>query len=161
MRVLSIILFILLIAPATHAQKVQVVLFEQLQQRYTQTNDTVYVVNFWATWCGPCVKELAYFDSLQLHYRATKTKILLVSLDFKSKLSSTVIPFVNNRAIQSEVLLLDESNANTYIDKVSTQWSGAIPATVFCKNGKQLFLEQEFVYTELEKTYLSFLSNSK
>lgn len=139
------------------AQQVNLLTLEQMEERFKTGGDTTYVVNFWATWCGPCVKELPYFEKLQHDYREQPVKVLLVSLDFRSKLEEKVKPFVKEKDLQSEVFLLNESNQQEYIDAISPDWSGAIPATLFVNNGKQVrtFREQEFTYDELQELVMS------
>jgi len=110
-------------------------------------NDTTYIVNFWATWCGPCVKELPYFEELHSTYKEPII-ILLVSLDFKKHLDKKVVPFLNKHNIQSDVVLLEDGRANDWIDKVDPSWSGAIPITMIYKDGEKKFFEQEFHSTE-------------
>ncbi len=113
--------------------------------------DTLYVANFWATWCKPCVQELPAFDSLYAETKNRPVKILLVSLDFKEDLDKKVNPFLKNKDIQAECVLLDEINGNDFINKISPQWSGAIPATRISYNGKIIFLEKKITRVELEK----------
>lgn len=147
-RLIIIPVFIFISMSVYSQQKVEIYTFNELQNILNKKNDTVYVVNFWATWCKPCVKELPYFEKLNKEY-SEKVKVLLVSLDFEEQLKTRLIPFLNQRNIESEVILLNESNPNDYIDKVSTEWSGAIPATIiFNKNGSD-FYEQSFEYDEL------------
>jgi thiol-disulfide isomerase/thioredoxin len=43
----------------------------------------IYVVNFWATWCALCVKELLFFEKLNAENK--DVNVLLVSLDFKDQ----------------------------------------------------------------------------
>ncbi len=159
MRLLLISGLLLLGFPVfTKAQNVGLLTLNQMEQRFANGKDTVYAVNFWATWCGPCVAELPHFEKLQKAYKDRPFKVLLVSLDFKSKLESGVRPFVKKAGLQNEVFLLNESNQQEFIDRVSKDWSGAIPATLFINNDKKTrkFYEQEFTYDELEKTYQSF-----
>ena len=114
--------------------------------------DTTYVVNFWATWCAPCVKELPYFEALNEKYKDGKFKQVLVTLDDKKKVDSRVIPFIEKKNILSEVVLLADGKANSWIDKVDPAWSGAIPITLFLKGNQKLFYEKEFhSIEELEK----------
>ncbi|PBQ34466.1 hypothetical protein CNR22_22690 [Sphingobacteriaceae bacterium] len=111
--------------------------------------DTFYVVNFWATWCKPCVEELPAFDSLQT-LKNKSLKILLVSLDFSEELDKKVKPFLKKHKIQSECVLLDEVNGNDFINKISASWSGAIPATLFKKGNEKDFVEAKLKLSQLQ-----------
>lgn len=114
-----------------------------------KNKDTTYVVNFWATWCKPCVKELPAFDSLK-HKDLAYVKIILVSLDFKDEIDKKVNPFLQKNKIKCEVVLLDEVNGNDYINKISPEWTGAIPATYFKNKKKEIFAEQSVTLKDLE-----------
>ena len=125
--------------------------FDTFQRKILQkNNDTTYVVNFWATWCKPCVKELPYFEKINKEYADKKVKVVLASLDFPNKVQSQVVPFIKKNKLHSEIILLDDPDANNWIPKVSEEWSGAIPATVIYKNDTRIFYEQSFTYEELE-----------
>ncbi|MBG43274.1 MAG: thioredoxin [Aequorivita sp.] len=141
-----------------NSKKVVSLNFEELEQQYLQKkNDSIYIINFWATWCKPCIKELPAFEKLASNYSDKKVKLLLVSLDFPDKLESQVIPFIERNNIQSEVVLLDDADANSWIPKVSPQWSGAIPATIIYKKDNRKFYEQSFTFEELEAELKTFL----
>jgi len=135
-----------------HAQNVPVIDLNYLDERLENGADTTYVVNFWATWCGPCVKELPFFESVESNNAGEKFKVLLVTLDFVENLESKVIPFIDKKEIKSEVLLLDEGNPNEWIPRLSEKWSGAIPATIFVNTQKKTrhFHEGSFKEGELE-----------
>lgn len=137
---------------------VKTVNFEELQRDYFQKkNDTTYVINFWATWCKPCIKELPVFEKVGKDYSKDKVKVILVSLDFADKIDEQVKPFMKKNNIRSEVVLLDDDDANAWIPKVSPKWSGAIPATVIFKNDTRKFFEQSFTFEELENELKPFL----
>lgn len=142
------------------AQQVQVVKFPALQKMMAQKGDTTLVVNFWATWCGPCVAELPYFEALNARYAQHKVKVLLVNLDFVSELKKKVVPFITKRRMNSStVVLLDEPNYNSWIDKIDPNWSGALPFTVIintAKNERKVF-ERAFTKAELENELKPFI----
>ena len=131
--------------------------FSEFEQYLQKKNDTTYVVNFWATWCKPCIKELPYFEKINSDYAEKKVKVILVSLDFPDILEKQVIPFVEKRGIKSQVILLDDGDANTWIPKVDKNWSGAIPATVIYNKTGRKFYEKSFSYEELETEIKSIL----
>jgi len=137
-----------------YAQHVKPLKLDELEARMANGGDTTYVVNFWATWCVPCVQELPHFERLQADYKDRPLKVLLVSLDFKSKLESQVIPFVQKKGLKNEVFWLDEPDQQVYIDRVSKDWSGAIPATLIVNKNAHIrsFFEREFSYPELHQT---------
>lgn len=148
----AICLFILSLAPA-FAQEVKVIKYNELQQLRNTPHDTLYVVNFWATWCKPCIKEMPYFEALTEQYKNQPVRVVLVSMDAAEDLDTRVKPFVRKRSLKSDVMLLDEVDANTWIDKLEPKWSGAIPATmVFNNKRKQYeFVEKELTQEELQK----------
>ena len=139
------------IAPvAIEASAIKVLDFTQFENYLYQQSDTTYVINFWATWCKPCVDELPAFEKLNAEYQSKDVKVLLVSLDFPNHLETKVVPFINTNNIRSEVVILDDPDQNSWIPKVSEVWSGAIPATLIYNSKSREFYEQSFTYEELE-----------
>jgi thiol-disulfide isomerase/thioredoxin len=126
--------------------QVKEVEFEELQSYFKKNNDTLYVINFWATWCGPCVKELPYFDRLQREFADRPLSVLLVSLDFARNLEKKVVPFVKERQLKAKVLFLHQPRGHKWMEKISENWSGAIPATYIVKNNREVegFYEKSF-----------------
>jgi thiol-disulfide isomerase/thioredoxin len=112
-------------------------------------NDTTYVINFWATWCSPCVKEIGYFEEVHRLYQSEKLEVVMVSLDFPDNAEQRVIPFLQEKGITTRVLLMTDLNYNDWIDRVDPSWSGAIPATLIYKNDQRIFLEKEISREEL------------
>ncbi|MBW6497216.1 MAG: TlpA family protein disulfide reductase [Bacteroidales bacterium] len=135
---------------ARNGQVIKVLSFDEFEPMLYLETDSVYVVNFWATWCAPCVREIPAFEKLNEVYESKKVKVLLVSLDFPNQLESRVIPFVSDMNVQSEVILLDERNPNRWIPLVSEEWTGAIPATVIYSKDFRGFYQREFHFEELE-----------
>ena len=124
--------------------EIPVVDFAGLQEYLDQYSDKTVVINFWATWCAPCVKELPYFEEVTAHYKEDDVVVVLVSLDFIKQMDKKLIPFLDKHQLKSKVVLLNAPDANAWIDKVSPEWSGAIPATVVRKGAESTFYEGSF-----------------
>ena len=143
----------LVIAPKSYSQQVKLITIDQLQERIKTGKDSTYVVNFWATWCAPCIKELPHFEKLGAEHKSEKLAVLLVSVDFKSKLTAAVVPFVKRKNLKNQVFLLNESNPQEYIDRIDPSWSGSIPATLFIKGDTKKIIESELTYEQLLTEY--------
>jgi thiol-disulfide isomerase/thioredoxin len=121
---------------SANGQEVKVVKIDELISLLEKDNDSLLVVNFWATWCKPCVKELPCFYDLNREQKTSAVRVLLVSLDFKRNLNSTLIPFLNKRGDGPQTWLLDETDYDSWINRIDQKWSGSIPATIFINNRK-------------------------
>jgi thiol-disulfide isomerase/thioredoxin len=137
------------------AQSATVIKFSELQKILRTKPDQIQVLNFWALWCAPCIKELPLLEKLNTE-NSFNAKITLINLDYADKVEK-VNEFIARKNIKSEVLLLDEIDYNSWIDKVDRGWSGAIPATLVFnpKTGKRKFVEKELKEGELEKLIAS------
>ncbi len=132
--------------------------FASAEPLFHQQNDTTYVINFWATWCKPCVEELPYFEQLTENFKDQKVKVILLSLDFPRQLESKLLPFVAKNQLKSEVIALTDIDFNSWIDKISPQWSGAIPVTLVYNAQKRHFVGDQFPnYAALETIVKAFL----
>jgi thiol-disulfide isomerase/thioredoxin len=124
--------------------------FEQLDPYLHCSDDTLYIINFWATWCIPCRKELPVFEKIHQEYRNQPVKVLLVSLDFPDRISSSLIPFIREKNITAEVVVLNDPNSNAWIDRVNPSWSGALPATLLYRGKTSIFREEQLEYSDIE-----------
>ncbi|MEZ5039790.1 MAG: redoxin domain-containing protein [Saprospiraceae bacterium] len=118
--------------------------FDQVASIFQQQSDTTYVINFWATWCKPCVKELPYFEALHTDFKGEKLKVILVSLDFQKDIEPKLIPFIKANKLQSNIIALTDHKYNEWIDKVDPEWGGAIPVTVIYKGEHRQFIGESF-----------------
>ena len=131
--------------------------FDEFSPFLNAPNDSIYVINFWATWCGPCVKELPYFEQLQENYKAKNVRVILVSLDFLNKIESKLIPFMQKEKLKSEVVVLDQKGINDWIVKIDSTWEGALPATLIYRRQQRVFNAKSYDYEELETELKPFL----
>jgi thiol-disulfide isomerase/thioredoxin len=132
--------------------------YNELKPFLEKKDDKIYVINFWATWCAPCVKELPYFEKIKQEYADKNVEVLLVSLDFPKQVEKKLIPFINKHKIQSEVVLLDDVNEDVWIKAIDESWSGALPATIIYNKNNRKFYEQSFDYKTLESELLTFIN---
>ncbi len=132
--------------------------YNQLKPLLEKRVGKTYVVNFWATWCAPCVKELPYFEKINQKYKSKNVEVLLVSLDFPKQVENKLIPFINKKQLKSEVILLDDTNEDYWIQAIDSSWSGALPATLLYNKDNRKFFEKSFDYNTLETELLSILN---
>lgn len=129
--------------------------FDGFEPLLHKEDDTLRIINFWATWCKPCVKELPAFTRIAHEFSGKKVKVIFVSLDFPRQMERKLIPFVEERKLEN-VILLDDPKSNTWIPKVDESWSGAIPATLIYKKGKRNFYESGFDYFSLKNALTDY-----
>ena len=129
----------------SHTQsEIPEIVYENLFKKINKNKQTLYVVNFWATWCKPCVDELPDLMSVNNHFSKNPNfKMYHISLDFSKNKDKIVIPFVKKNNINAQVFLMNDSKRmNTWIPMIDKTWSGAIPATVMYKNGKKVYFTE-------------------
>jgi thiol-disulfide isomerase/thioredoxin len=99
--------------------------------------DTLYVLNFWSTWCRPCIAELPYFqkaaDSLQPKY---PIRFYLISLDFPPDGAHAAQRLLRQKNISLPAMWLTENNPNTWIPEVDSAWDGSIPFSILWPSRK-------------------------
>jgi len=152
----TFLIIILLLAGAVSsvtAQKIEKIGVPELEQILATPGDELHVVNFWATWCAPCVTELPAFEKLAGEYRDTDVKFILISLDFPSQIDSRLIPFLKEHKITADVRVMTDLDYNRWIAKVDKDWQGNIPATLLFNNAANIryFHQEEVTEKELRE----------
>ena len=149
-RLLILFFFVLSLSCSDKSDKnIQVVDFEEFYSKIDLSSNDTYVINFWATWCSPCVKELPYFESVNKEYGDKNVKVILVSLDFPSQIESKLKPYIRKNKIKSNVILLDDTKMNKWVPRVSEKWDGGIPATLIVNSSNYNFYPNPFEKEEL------------
>ncbi|MEL7118536.1 MAG: TlpA disulfide reductase family protein [Bacteroidota bacterium] len=132
--------------------------FEELRPIFEYSNDTTYIINFWATWCKPCVKELPYFEDLHTDFADDKVRVILVSLDFENQIETKLKNFIEEKELKSDVIAFLDDDYNSWIAEVEEQWDGAIPVTViYNKEDRKFFMGEVKGYEELTGTIKAML----
>ncbi len=152
MKILNLILF-LLFFNSSFAQKAPIIKFKDLQEIMHRKTDTTYVINFWATWCDPCIRELPSFLQLEKEMTDKKVKFHFVSFDFVRDYDAQFLPFLEKQSMHNYVYLLDEPDYNSWIDKINPHWLGSIPTTIIISHRPDTtyFNEGELTYDALSK----------
>lgn len=148
-----LISFFLFLGNYTFAQqKAELISFEQLEKKIISDSNAIFIINFWATWCGPCLAELPDFQ--QFHEKNTdeNVKLVMVSFDFPNEIKK-VNKFIERKNLKPAVYLISDTDQNAFINNVSKNWEGTIPATWFVnnKNGKKLLLEKPLNELEINR----------
>lgn len=116
--------------------------FESLEPLLYTDSNKIHIVNFWAMWCAPCIKELPILKEFEKNN--SNVEITLVSLDFPEDIETRLKPFLERKGITSKVVLLDDPDQNSWINKIDPNWSGAIPFTIIFNNENRTFHERAF-----------------
>ena len=157
-RICSLLLFTIVVN-AGFSQKIHQWKINDVVKFYSAKTDTTYVVNFWATFCKPCIAEIPDFIRLVDQYKMRKVKLLLVSVDLKSYVEKKLPAFIKANKFNTNHAWLNETNADYFCPKIDEQWSGAIPSTLIINNKKKYrkFFEGEITASEFEKALLEAL----
>ena len=123
--------------------------FEGLEPLLNFKDDKTYIVNFWATWCKPCLEELPYFEKTYAEQKENNVEMFLVSLDLPSMWEKRLVPYVKEKQLKGKVVILDDADTRGWIKKISKDWDGGIPATIIYNKNKRTFYPHGFTYNEL------------
>ena len=102
--IVSITFLCILFAKQSSAQRISILPFEDLRTMYEVSNDTTYIVHFFASWCAPCAKELPIILEFEKTHAADLLKIIYVSLDEVSSYKKSLLPMLKKFQFNSTVL---------------------------------------------------------
>ena len=151
MKISFLVFMLVILFNKTDAQQTQKIKIKVLTD-LTATSDSVLIINFWATFCKPCVEEIPDLIKLAKKYKKEKASLYLVSLDLEDYYPEKIKKFVAKKKYAAKIAWLDESNADYFCPLIDTSWSGAIPATLFINNktGYKKFYEKQLSPVEIE-----------
>lgn len=127
------VLLLLAVSVSLDAQEIKRWKLKELQA-YLKNSDSPLVINFWATFCKPCIEEIPYFQTISEKFGKDSVKLLLVSLDLPGWYPEKIRQFARKNGFTAEIVWLDETDADYFCPNIDSSWSGAIPATLFINN---------------------------
>jgi thiol-disulfide isomerase/thioredoxin len=127
-------------------------------EKIIRESKTPLIVNFWATFCIPCLEEIPYFQKSVKKHQKDSLQLLLISLDLKGDYPG-IRAFAAKRKITARIVWLNETDADYFCPKIDSAWSGALPATVFINNktGYRKLCEEQIKEDNLEKEIMATL----
>jgi thiol-disulfide isomerase/thioredoxin len=133
MKKIITLLALLTIADLSQAQPIKKMKMDELL-KMIDTVKTPLVVNFWATWCGPCIREIPWFEKTMKEFADKKIKLILVSIDYPAITPANIAAFAKKKGYTSEIIWLNETDADVFCPKVDKTWQGTIPVTLMVNN---------------------------
>jgi thiol-disulfide isomerase/thioredoxin len=127
--------------------------FSEIEPLLTRKDDNItYVVNFWATWCRPCIREMEHFEQLTAATSRDDVQVIMISLDKPEDVRTKMKDFVAERPLNLPVVAFTDNFYDGWIYKVDQQWQrSSIPVTLFYRNGQRYFNKGQISsYRELE-----------
>ena len=151
MKICFVVFMLVMLFKNTDGQQIQKIKIKSLCDLIT-ASDSILIINFWATFCKPCVEEIPDLIKFANKYKKQKASLYLVSLDLEDYYPEKIKKFVAKKKYGAKIAWLDESNADYFCPIIDTSWSGAIPATLIVNNkmGYKKFYEKQLTPVEIE-----------
>ena len=145
-----------------HSQQVKSVKITELEKTIKESK-TPLIVNFWATFCVPCLQEIPYFQEMTEQYKEKNVSLVFVSLDMKEAYPVKVNDMAKKLKLSSPVVWLNETNADYFCPKIDTSWTGGMPSSLFVNNATRYhkFFEEPLSKERLEKEIQEMLLPGK
>jgi thiol-disulfide isomerase/thioredoxin len=146
-------------SPAANSIEVEIISVKKIKELIKNRNGKPLLINVWATWCAPCREEFPDLVKLAKEYD-DKIDVVGISVDFPEKIDSKIIPFLKKQNAQFANYIIKVIEPEDFINLLSEDWSGAIPATfIYNENGEQItYLIGKQSFEEFEKVINSLES---
>jgi thiol-disulfide isomerase/thioredoxin len=103
-------------------------------ETYIARADHPLIINFWATFCVPCNKEIPYFQSTVEKYKQQGVELILVSVDLPDYYPARIAAFAGKQGYHATLAWLNETDADYFCPRIDKRWTGGIPSSLFVNN---------------------------
>lgn len=157
MKTITSLIALLFLVSFSYSQDVKTITsIDEYKAVIAGSEGKVVLVNFWATWCPPCVKEFPELVKLYKDYKDKEFVLVFISLDDRADYDSKLLPFLKKQGVDFTSYFGNFSNPEALMTYVDKSWQGEIPYTGFYdKEGK---LSKTFMGN---KTYEQFETEVK
>jgi peroxiredoxin len=115
---------------------------DRLKALRTNGTGKVLLVDFWATWCGPCTAEFPEFQKMYRMYRKRAFDLVTVSVNFPDE-SKGVMRFLNAQHASTKNLIFATSETYDQMAAFDPAWNAGVPYTVLIGiDGKVIYQQQ-------------------
>jgi peroxiredoxin len=130
-----------------------------LKELRANKSGKVRLVNFWATWCGPCVSEFDELVETNLRFRHRDFELVTVAAQFPDE-QDKVLAFLKKHHAATRNLLFGEPDKYKLMEAFDPDWSGALPHTVLLGPGGEVLYRQtgEIDFLELRRRIVPALN---
>ena len=135
---------------------------ELLKELRRNKSGKIRLVNFWATWCGPCVSEFDELVETNLQFRHRDFELITVAAQFPDE-KEKVHAFLRKHHASMKNYYFGESDKYELIEAFDPQWNGALPHTVLLDaDGKVLYsITGELDFLTLKRKIIPALNGLK
>lgn len=112
-------------------------------------SDKLRLINFWATWCAPCVAEFPVLININRNFRKRQFEMITISMDNQDK-SKDVLNFLKKSHASTKNYHYNSDSKYELIEAVDKEWPGSLPYTMIVKPGGEVIYKQVGIIDELE-----------
>jgi len=110
---------------------------EGLETLVRNQGEKLRLINFWATWCGPCVIEFPEFITIDRMYRGRDFEFISISADKLNK-KEKALEFLREKEAANKNYIFSGENTYDLIEAVDKDWQGGIPYTLLVAPGGKI-----------------------